>query len=226
MRCRVFAVLLALLITLGGVASPLRAQAPSCRGDEETLCLLGGRFQVRATWKNQYGDGAEGTGKAVPLTDKTGVFWFFKPDNYEVMIKILDGQALNGRFWFYLGALSDVEYLLAITDTVTGEEKVYRNPPGNTYGLADTRAFPSDGVGDFCGGFAGVACPGDLFCDQDPGFCDGADIGGTCVDVPETCIEIFEPVCGCDGVTYGNDCLRRKAGATKDHDGPCQEQAR
>ena len=28
-------------------------------------------------------------------------------------------------------------------------------------------------------------------------------------------------MCGCDGVTYGNECMRRAAGASKDYDGEC-----
>ena len=38
---------------------------------------------------------------------------------------------------------------------------------------------------------------------------------GTCV-AAETCDGDFEPVCGCDGFKYFNDCIRRKHGAAKD----------
>lgn len=84
-----------------------------------------------------------------------------------------------------------------------------------------TRVEPSGGPA-FCGGVAGFACGEGQFCDQEPGQCNTADAGGTCVAKPEVCIEIYQPVCGCDGVTYGNDCHRMSAGATKRHDGECK----
>ena len=77
----------------------------------------------------------------MPLTSDTGGFWFFDASNTELMIKILDGRALNGHFWVFAGALSDVGYTITVTDTQTGKSKVYRNAPHQLASRADTTAF-------------------------------------------------------------------------------------
>jgi hypothetical protein len=117
------------------------AAAVPCAADPETLCLFGGRFQVKVSWR--LGDDTEGTGKAVPLagTDRTGLFWFFDPANIELVVKMIDGTPLNGKLWFFYGALSDVEYEIEVLDTQTGATRTYRNPAGNLCGQGDTAAF-------------------------------------------------------------------------------------
>jgi len=74
-----------------------------------------------------------------------------------------------------------------------------------------------------CGGIAGVPCPKGQFCELPAGECSSADLQGTCVETGGFCPLFYDPVCGCDGVTYGNDCERQRAGAQKDHDGACRK---
>jgi len=73
-----------------------------------------------------------------------------------------------------------------------------------------------------CGGIAGFSCRAYEVCDLRDATCSIADLAGTCVSRPRVCDPIYAPVCGCDAVTYGNDCTRLAAGATLAHVGECQ----
>jgi hypothetical protein len=76
--------------------------------------------------------------------------------------------------------------------------------------------------GDVCGGIAGLTCSPGFFCnytlDQ---LCGAADDLGECDPIPEACPEIYSPVCGCDGVTYGNACEANAAGVAVAAEGNC-----
>jgi photosystem II stability/assembly factor-like uncharacterized protein len=121
-------------INLGGGTGP-------CVAGAGTLCLNGGRFRVQVSWRVP-SQGTSGSGVAVPLTGDTGYFWFFSSNNIELVLKVVDGRAVNGRFWVFYGALSNVEYTITVTDTVTGTVKIYTNPSGQLASVADTNAFP------------------------------------------------------------------------------------
>jgi hypothetical protein len=113
--------------------------AASCVPGAQTLCLDGNRFRVESTWRLR--SGATGVGHAVAADSESGSFWFFGPDNLELTVKVLDGRPVNGHFWTFFGALSDVEYWVTVTDTTTGVARTYHNPPGTLCGQADTAAF-------------------------------------------------------------------------------------
>ncbi len=100
---------------------------PGDAGDT-ALCLgAGGRFRVTARWATQT---ATEDAHPFPLTRDTGSFWFFNADNLELMIKVLDGCAINHRFWVFQAGLTDVGVEVFVNDTLTGRSWSSSNPPG------------------------------------------------------------------------------------------------
>ncbi|MEM8932447.1 MAG: hypothetical protein AAGE94_14795, partial [Acidobacteriota bacterium] len=114
------------------------ADTPCGTGDH--LCLTRERFRVEASWRSADGSG---TASAVPLTSDTGYFWFFGPDNVEVVVKVLDAcVAPFDRFWVFAAGLTDVEIDLTVTDRLSGASTTYSNPLGQPFQpVLDTDAF-------------------------------------------------------------------------------------
>ena len=64
-------------------------------------------------------------------------------------------------------------------------------------------------------------CPTGEFCLLPTGDCGSGLETGDCTEIPFICIAIFDPVCGCDGMTYGNSCNAAAAGMNIDFAGQC-----
>ena len=119
----------------------ISTEQSSCTADATTLCLNGGRYQVRAEWEVP-AQGRSGHGSAVPLSSDTGTFWFFQASSVEVVVKVLDGCSSNGHAWVFAGGLTNVGVTLTVTDVQTDEARTYTNPADTAFQpIQDTSAF-------------------------------------------------------------------------------------
>jgi len=66
-----------------------------------------------------------------------------------------------------------------------------------------------------------ASCPGGSFCSVPAGVCQG---NGACAPKPEVCNMLYKPVCGCNGITYGNSCAAMAAGQNITAQGECGAQ--
>ncbi len=111
-----------------------------CVVSDTQLCLNGGRFAVTANWEKL--DGSTGSGHGVGLTGDSGYFWFFDSANIEVVIKVLNGCAINSSYWVFAAGLTNVLVDLKVVDSETGAEYIQENPQGTAFApIQDTTAF-------------------------------------------------------------------------------------
>jgi hypothetical protein len=106
--------------------------------------------------------------------------------------------------------------LQAVPDTASGSGEPAPAAPAEVAEGSDAPAVPP-----VCGGVARLQCPATHFCDYADGTCQVADATGTCVPRPEMCTMDYTPVCGCDGVTYGNACGAHAQGVDVATAGEC-----
>jgi hypothetical protein len=115
----------------------------TCESGPNTLCLRHFRFSATIELTGDAGGGGGVFANVVPGgTGDSGLFWFFDPTNWEVLLKVLDGCGVTDRFWVFAASTTDQGYVLTITDTLSGEVKQYVNQPGNPApAITDTDAF-------------------------------------------------------------------------------------
>ncbi len=111
---------------------------------------------------------------------------------------------------------------------VAGRPSVVSGPAGTALGVDASEYYipvaPEKPEEQLCGSRGLPECPEGTFCAFPPeADCGRADAPGVCAPRPEACIQIFDPVCGCDGQTHGNACSASSAGVSVDFDGPCEE---
>jgi hypothetical protein len=122
-------------------------------GTGPALGLLNDRFLVTLTAMDPRTRAtADGVPNLLGVGGRSGYFSLpaFTGDSTfpELTVKMVDASgspALGGGFWFFHTPLTDVQYMLTVTNRFTGAVKTYSNSsasPGQLCGGADTSAFP------------------------------------------------------------------------------------
>ena len=103
------------------------------------------RFQVTVQWNRQRpGLPADmGDGHGVQITNNTAWFYFVRPDNPQLMVKIVNACGLeHPAWWVFSGGVTAQEVFITVTDTTAGTSKTYHNPAGVPFRTTlDTGAF-------------------------------------------------------------------------------------
>lgn len=112
-------------------AGPINTVLIPAVADVTRLTLHGGRFVVTARYRSE--DGLAGVGMPIPVSDMSGLFWFFSPENPELIVKLIDACSVNERYWFFCSGLTDLAVDLHVRDNWTGEERVYVTQGGRGF---------------------------------------------------------------------------------------------
>lgn len=116
----------------------------ACVPQAGVLCLGGGRYRVTTAYE---GGGHKGNAGTVALSGEAGFFYFFAPGNVEVLVKTIDGCAMNQRSWIFLSGLTNMRVLMVVTDTRTGQTSTYLNEANKPFpAIQDTSAFANCGA--------------------------------------------------------------------------------
>lgn len=120
----------AALLTPGPVqeARSLLPSTTPCVPAPTRLCLYNGRFVVELRFQNDAG--VEELARAFAHGERAGYFAFGDQNDVEAAFKLLDGRALNGRFWLFSTTLTSRRATLTITDTLDGTVHAFTKPEG------------------------------------------------------------------------------------------------
>lgn len=112
-----------------------------CIEGPNALCLADDRYRVTVKFQPP-GQGVRDGHTVSARSGDAGLFWFFNPSNFEVLVKVLFACPVNGHYWVFLSANTNVKFDVTVYDTLRGRTRSYSNPQGRiAASRADTEAF-------------------------------------------------------------------------------------
>ncbi len=134
-----------LLLFVGWSGWGAGAAKAACTPSDTTLCLRQARFSITVAWRDfESRTGLARVVDTAPVTsDTSGLFWFFRPTNWELLVKVIVGCTVNQHFWVFAAATTNLEFDIEVTDHTTGQERTYHNALGQSAdAITDTSALP------------------------------------------------------------------------------------
>lgn len=106
--------------------------------------VLAEDFELEVQWRTAAGETGKGR-LALPPAEDSALLYFFSPANWELMVKVLDGCAINGHFWVFAAASTDVGFTIDISRRNSDQSFHRDNPVGVAApAITDIEAFPCD----------------------------------------------------------------------------------
>ena len=107
----------------------------SCIPSDTVMCIDDNpgdqRFKITSTFHTSQNGGISGIGQEIPLAplgvSQGGLFWFFNAGNPEMLVKVIDGCPVNGHFWVFLSAGTNVSFNVLVVDKNNGHAVLYHN---------------------------------------------------------------------------------------------------
>lgn len=99
---------------------PAASEDAACVASDTVLCLHEGRYEV--TVEFMVNDETKPAKVARPRTDDSGLFYFFEPNNWEMLLKVLNACDVNGHHWVFAATASDVGLSLVVRDTTLPDQ--------------------------------------------------------------------------------------------------------
>lgn len=92
------------------------SQSGGCVESDTVMCLQDGRYEATIEWMTAAGESGQAK-VARPRTTDSGLFYFYDRNNWEVLLKVLEGCDINGHHWVYAASASDIGMTLVVRDT-------------------------------------------------------------------------------------------------------------
>lgn len=105
----------------------------NCDPTRSLLSLDGGySVEMCFEYENDQGQTLTRDARSYGLGSRqSGLLYFFDRDNAEVLVKVLNGCAVNGHRWVYVAPVTDLAFKLAIRAGRGGKVWTYENPKGS-----------------------------------------------------------------------------------------------